>query len=48
MKTWFSFCERLVALIGRLAEAKTLFYAWMSIKIFWRAAAIWSSLVATL
>ena len=37
MNTWFSFCDRLVALIGRLAEAKTEFTDWISTRI-WRSA----------
>jgi hypothetical protein len=37
MNTWFSFCERLVALIGKLAEANTEFTDWISIMI-WRKA----------
>jgi hypothetical protein len=33
MKTWFSFCARLVAFTGRLVEAKLVFTAWISIRI---------------
>jgi hypothetical protein len=33
MNTWFSFCERLVALTGRLVEANVVLTAWISTRI---------------
>ncbi|MNC87538.1 hypothetical protein D3C83_32690 [compost metagenome] len=46
MNTWFSFCERLVALIGKLAEANTELTDCTSIRIWRRASTMACSFFA--